>query len=198
MRRLVWLVGCCALFLIETATTRAQQVDLAFGVNNPIGPSASSANSSHTPVSISGGAYPVLSGDVLFKHSYGVNGDVTWRGGQMLYGGLAPVRPILFDFNGIWAPQLQKKLGFDVMGGIGAEDLRFYQPYFSCSFTCTNYTTSKHFLGHVGADIRLYVHGGFFVRPEANWYFVRNNQEFSSNYFGRYGVSIGYTFFGRE
>jgi hypothetical protein len=45
-----------------------------------------------------------------------------------------------------------------------------------------------------GGALRLYVRGGFFVRPEAKIYLVNNNQEFSSNHVTRYGVSIGYTF----
>jgi len=197
MRKLICTAAFFGVFLIHGAA-QGQQVDLAFGVSNMIAPSASSASGNHSPVTLSGGAYPVISGDILFKHSYGINGEVAWRGGQALYGGLAPMRPIFFDFNGIWAPRLHKKVGADLMAGIGAEDLRFYTPYFNCSFTCTNYVTSKHFMGHFGADLRLYVHGNFFVRPEAHWYLINNNQEFSSNYASRYGISIGYTFFGRE
>jgi hypothetical protein len=86
-------------------------------------------------------------------------------------------------------------VGAEIVGGIGAESLRFYQPYFNCNFvTCTNYVSSNHFLGDFGGGLKFYVHGGFFVRPEARLYFIHNNAEFSSGKAVRYGVSIGYTF----
>ena len=35
---------------------------------------------------------------------------------------------------------------------------------------------------------------GFFVRPEARFYWINNNTDFSSNHAGRVGATIGYTF----
>jgi hypothetical protein len=49
-------------------------------------------------------------------------------------------------------------------------------------------------MGHFGAGVKIYVHGNFFVRPEANFYLIRNNVEFSSAYATRVGASLGYTF----
>ena len=54
--------------------------------------------------------------------------------------------------------------------------------------------SSNHLLGHFGGGIKIYVHGNFFVRPEANFYLIRNNYEFSAGYGTRVGASIGYTF----
>jgi hypothetical protein len=186
----------------------AQSGDVAFGVGTLSAPSASSASGNYYPQSLNGGAFPVFSGDVIFfKHQFGVSGNVAWRASQGNYtvfqpfGGalqpiaLQPYRPIFYDFNGIWAPNRLKRAVPQLEAGIGAESLRFYQGFFSCGFTgCTNYTSSNHFLGHFGGGLKLYVKGGFFVRPEAHLYLVHNNVEVSSGRATRYGISIGYTF----
>jgi hypothetical protein len=175
-----------------------QQGDVAFGVGTLSAPSASSASGSYSPQSMGGGAYPVFSGDFLFWHHFGAGAEVSWRASQSNYtafGALQPFRPIFYDFNGVYGPTLGKHLGAEIMAGIGAVSLRFYQPFFNCSFSgCTNYVSSNHFLGHFGGGLKLYVHGGFFVRPEAHFYLIRNNFEFSSARATRYGISIGYTF----
>ncbi len=45
-----------------------------------------------------------------------------------------------------------------------------------------------------GGGIKLYAMHNFFIRPEARFYFINNNTDFSSNHALRYGLSIGYTF----
>lgn len=198
MRKFIVVAVFCAMVGLH-GVAHGQQVDLAFGVSTLTAPSAASATGSHLPVTESGGAYPVLSGAVLFKHRVGVNGEVTWRGSQGLWGGFAPYRPILFDFNGIWSPQIGKFTGAELMAGVGAESVRFYTQNLTCSFVgCSNAVSSNHFMAHFGGGVRLYARGGFFVRPEAHLYLVRNNNEFSSNRVTRFGMSIGYSFFTRE
>ena len=136
-----------------------------------------------------------FSADFLLRHHFGVGAEVAWRAHQGLYGGYQPYRPLFYDFNAIYVPQLTKKVSAELMGGVGGEDLRFYQGVYNCNFvSCTNYVSSQHFMEHLGAGLRFYVWGHVFVRPEAHVYFVNNNREFSSNRAGRYGVSIGYTF----
>jgi hypothetical protein len=57
----------CALFLALSHFASAQpQLDVAFGMNALTAPSASAANGNHTPQSLTGGAYPSFSADVLF------------------------------------------------------------------------------------------------------------------------------------
>jgi len=81
------------------------------------------------------------------------------------------------------------------MAGIGGEDLRFYTPDTTCGFTsCTNYISSNHFAGHIGADLRFYFWGHAFIRPEAHYYIVRNNHEFNDVNPSRFAISIGYSF----
>jgi len=183
------------MWFMIPAIAEAQQLDAAFGLNALTAPSASSASGNYSPQTLSGGAYPSFSGDFLFKGRFGVNGEVAWRASQNLYAGVQPYRPIFYDFNGIWVPEFGKLAAAELMAGVGVESLRAYQPFYSCGFTgCTNYVSTNHFMGHFGGGLRLYLHGHFFVRPEAHLYLVRNNVEFSSGRATRFGISIGYTF----
>jgi hypothetical protein len=139
--------------------------------------------------------YPSFSVDFLLRHRFGVQGEMSWRASRNLYQGYEPFRPIFYDINGIWAPRLGKRLGAEVMAGIGAESARFYPGSYTCNFfTCTNYVSTNHFLGHFGGGVKFYVWGNLFVRPEAHLYLIRNNREFSSGRAQRFGASIGYSF----
>jgi hypothetical protein len=190
-----------AVFLtLATIAATAQQFDLGFGVGTVIATSASYATTfTNSAQSLTGGAYPVFSGDFLLKKNFGVQGEIAWRASRSLYLGYQPYRPLFFDFNGVYVPDLGKHIAPELTAGIGAESTRFYTNFVNCSYFggCTNYVSSNHFLGHFGAGIRFYPHGNFFIRPEANLYLVHNNVEFSSGHFARVGVSIGYTFGGR-
>ncbi len=191
MKKLVLFAGVCALLCLSGAA-QAQEFDVAAGVSTVSSKSATINSSGLYVPDAGGGAYPVFSGDFLFFHSFGVGGEVTWRASQGIYAGFQPYRPILYDFNGVFAPKIGR-IQPEVQAGIGAESLRFYQQYFNCNFTgCTNYTTSSHFMGHIGGGLRFYVWHHVFVRPEAHVYLVHNNVEFSSGNLYRYGVSIGY------
>ena len=198
--RLARLAEFCCVVILAAAAATAQQFDLAFGAGTVSAPSSTAFNGdfSHSPQTIGGGVYPVFSGDLLLKKNFGVQGEIAWRASRNLYLGFQPYRPIFFDFNGMYAPRLGRFVQPELLAGIGVEDVRFYQNTIVCSFTsCTNFISSKHFMGHFGAGLRLYAHGNFFIRPEAHLYLVRNNVEFTSPRATRYGLSIGYTFGGR-
>lgn len=178
----------------------AQQLDIAFGVNALTSPAATLSTSGQTLESIGGGTYVGFSGDYLFlfDRQFGVGSEVFWRASRANYGISQPYRPLFYDFNAVWAPRLGPHISPELVAGIGAESLRFYTPFETCSFvSCTNYVSSNHFMGNFGGGLRMYVHGGLFIRPEVKLYLVRNNVEFSSNHATRYGVSIGYSF-GRD
>jgi hypothetical protein len=188
--------------LLFAVSLQAQEFHGAFGFGTLVAPGAT-ANSSGTFPSLSGGLYPSFSGIFLLKHHIGFGGEVAWRARQAVYGfsnGSAffaqPYRPIIYDFNAVYGRTFQKKVGADVMAGIGGEDLRFYTPYYSCgSFSgCTNYVSSNHFAFHLGADIRYYFWGHAFIRPEAHYYVIHNNFEFNKVNASRFAVSIGYSF----
>jgi len=187
-------IGVICTALLLSAAAFGQQFDAAFGVGTLTSPSASEASGEHLPQTLGGGTYLNFSGGLLLKHQLGFNGEVAWRASQNLYAGVQPFRPILFDFNGVYAPQ-RGNIGGEFMAGIGVESVRFYQPFFTCNFvSCTDYSSSNHFLGHFGAAFRWYPYGNFFIRPEAHLYLINNNFEFSSSRATRFGVSIGYSF----
>jgi hypothetical protein len=199
LRKISLGILAAAIFLSGSGVF-AQQLDMAFGVNALTSPAASLSTSGNTLASIGGGSYVGFSGDYLFlfNRQFGVGSEVFWRASRANYGGSQPYRPLFYDFNAVWAPRLGQRVSAELMAGIGAESLRFYTPFQTCSFvSCTNYVSSNHFMGDFGGGLRFYVHGGLFLRPEAKLYLVRNNQEFSSNHATRYGLSIGYSF-GRE
>ena len=194
------------LLLISVAllvgTTQAQEFHGAFGFGTVTAPAASTDSNGNSFPSLSGGLYPSFSGIFLFKRHFGFGGEVAWRARQAIYGGVTsgfgtiqPYRPIFYDFNAVYGTMLGKRIGGDIMAGIGGEDLRFYTPYYSCGFTsCTNYVSSNHFAGHFAGDLRFYFWGHAFIRPEAHYYVVKNNVEFNNANVSRFTISIGYSF----
>jgi hypothetical protein len=186
------------VFALLERTAHAQQIDAAFGISTITSGAGKTTNGVFFPT-VGGGAYPVFSADFLLSHHLGVEGDVSWRASQNLYGGYQPYRPIFYSFNAIWAPKISSHITAELLAGIGGENLRFYTPYTSCGYVtgCTNYVTSNHFMGDFGGGIRAYVWRSAFIRPEVRLYLINNNVEFSSSYAARYGVSLGYSFGGR-
>jgi hypothetical protein len=190
-----------SLALVLTLTfainLHAQQVDAALGFGTTTAPAASNGFPS-----LSGGLYVSFNGNVILKHHIGFGGEVAPRLRQAPYGinnslfsGVLPYRPIFYDFNAVYGiTSVKKKIGGDLMAGIGGEDLRFYTGTYTCGLTCTNYQSSNHFAWHFGADLRFYVWGHAFIRPEAHYYIVHNNQEFNNVNAARYAISIGYSF----
>ena len=171
-------------------------MDIAFGVSTTDAPGASTANGvDHLPVSLTGGAYPGFSGDVLFFHNAGVGAEIYWKASQVEYFGQGfNYRPLLWDVNAVYAPKLASHAYLELVGGIGALSTRFYTGTTCGIYSCSNYQSINHFDGDFGGGIKLYPTRNFFVRPEARFYVINNNLEFSSNHVTRYGVSIGYTF----
>jgi hypothetical protein len=197
--RIVILLTCaCAAISAFSNFAQAQKVDLAFGVSTVDAPGPSSANGvDHQPVSLTGGTYPGFSGDVLFWHNLGVGAELYWKATQGNYANdpTTPFRPLYLDFNAVYSPKLARHAYLELVGGIGALDTRVYCNGCGNGYN-TNYFSDKHFMGDFGAGLKLYPRGGFFVRPEARFYLVNNNLNFSSARAARYGLSIGYTFGG--
>ena len=199
-----YVLGLLACLLCGTSSARAQyqsygesqQFDAGFGVGTVVAPSYSTNSPNHSPQSLSGGTYLALSGDVLFWHHLGVQGEVAWRASQGFYAGLQqPYRPILYDFNAIYAPPLGSHAQLELLGGLGGLTTHFYTPFSYCDFYgCHNYFSSSHFLGDVGVAIRFYLSHGVFLRPEFRQYFIDNNVEYSSPFASRVGVTLGYSF----
>lgn len=185
----------CFVLLLLVSFAQAQQLDAAFGISTTTAPSANEASGNHQPQSLTGGAYPGFSADALFFKNFGVQGEYGWRGSRGTYLGVQPYRPTFWDINAMFLPKLADRTYLELLAGMGAESTRYYQPFQICDFyTCRNYVTINHFMGHFGAGLRLYATRSFFIRPEAHLYLVNDNQEFSSGRVVRYGISVGYTF----
>jgi len=181
-------------FLVQFAS--AQQADIMIGGGTLL--SSDPTNTTFFAPSERGGTYLNIDGNVIgFKHRLGFNIGTAWRASQASYAPGINYRPILTDFNAIFAPKLGKRAGVDLFGGIGISSTRFYFPVIvTCNFGsgCINYNSSNHFLEDVGAGIRYYPWRHFFVRPEVHYYHIESNtDQFSSNNVVRVGASIGYT-----
>jgi len=195
------VVAAFSLVLFTAGAVQAQQLDLAFGVGTITGQPASdgdpltSVTINHFPQTISGGAYQTLSGDFLFKKGFGIGMAASFRVHENLDIFQQPYRPLFYDFNAVYAPELGKRVQGELQGGIGIESIRFYTPFFTCgAFSgCTNFDSSNHFMTHVGGGLKFYVTESIFIRPEAHFYFVQNNLEFSGPHVQRFGVSVGYS-----
>lgn len=195
--KVVMLSGlACAALAAFSNPVQAQRMDVAFGISNAIAPTASGANGvDHLPISLSGGVYPGFSGNVLFLHNAGVGAEVFWRGSRVDYAGQGfDFRPLFWNVNAVYSPKLAPHAYLELVGGIGALSTRFYTGTTCGIYTCSNYQSSNHFDADFGGGLKLYLKGGLFIRPEARFYLINNNLEFSSNHAGRAGVSIGYTF----
>ena len=190
-----FIISCAFVAAVCSFASAQQQIDVAFGLNTITAPSANEANGNHTPQSLTGGAYPSFSADVVFYKNLGIQGEFAWKATRGDWQGIQPDRPMFFDFNAIYAPKLADRTYMELLAGLGSEATRFYQPTQICDFnTCKNFVTVNHFMGHFGVGLKVYPTRNFFVRPEAHLYLVNNNQEFSSARAVRYGVSLGYTF----
>lgn len=184
-----------AVLVLFGGAAFAQKGDLALGFGTLVSTPSAQASGNYAPQSIGGGLYTTFSVNFLLRHNLGVSGEFSWRDGRNLYEGYEPFRPLFYDLNGLYSRRLGKYLGVEAMGGIGAASTRFYSGSYTCNFiTCTDYVSSTHFMGHFGGGVKLYVHGNFFIRPEAHVYLIHNNNEFSSGRVERVGASIGYTF----
>jgi outer membrane protein with beta-barrel domain len=193
----------CAALAAFSNSAQAQKIDIAFGVSTTIAPSASFVGGSETAPSLSGGAFPGVSGDVLFWHNLGVGGEVFWRGSsancsEAICGFDSGItyRPVLYNFNAVYSPKIAPHAYLELVGGLGALDTHYSECTLSGA-SCGGsqlISSSNHFDVDLGGGVKLYVHKGFFVRPEARFYWINNNTDYSSNHAGRVGASIGYTF----
>ena len=199
MRRLSALLFVCSS-LILAGTLHAQQFDAQFGISGIHSQSATNFDPTsvdHQPQSLSGGVYPSFAADFVLFHSLGVGGEVFWRATRGLYQNTLDYRPISYDFNAVYTRKVSR-VGFAAMGGIGGLSTRFYEggcvSFNQQTGQCNDFVSSKHFLLHVGAALRLYVTHSVYVAPELHYYYVRNNVDFTSPNVTRYGAAIGYTF----
>jgi hypothetical protein len=197
-KRTTTLLAVITGFFFLASFAQAQQGDASIGFGTIVAPSSSSCNPFTGLCPEKGGLYPDLNLDVIFHKRVGFDFETTWKASQGAYGGTGgqPFRPIILDFNGMYQPKLGKKVGLDLLGGVGFQSTRFYgyTATTSCVYFGACFNSSHHFLVDVGAGIRYYVWNHVFVRPEIRYYHIVNNDaDFTNNDIIRIGASIGYT-----
>lgn len=190
MRLRFQVLFLCLLFLGLGGLAKAQAaVDAYLGFNTQM-----SANDP-SKLDLRGGLFPEFGGDLIFFHGLGFGGDVAWRGSQNQEFGV-PYRPLYYDFNLVWEP-LGSALNINPVleAGIGAQSLRVYTNSYTCSsFSgCTNYISSNKFAEHLAAQLRFYITPHIFIAPQAQFYFIHNNQDFGVGSTRMLGIAIGYT-----
>jgi hypothetical protein len=196
LRNFALVAAVCALAMFASLAS-AQQVDVMVGGGTLFSSSPYTASLNQPVIAEKGGPYPSASFDVLLYGRYGLNVEGAWKYKQGTYPGFDQgYRPILVDGNALFQPRFGKKYGLDLMVGVGAESVRFYQGYSSNCFyaSCSNFLSSNHFMEHLGGGIRYYFYHRLYIRPEVHYYHIHNNIEFNSDNVVRAGASIGYTF----
>lgn len=202
LRLAVVLSAACVALAAISGSAQAQKVDVAFGVSTILAPGAGACGSScgnpYAPQSLAGGAYPGFSGDFLFWHNLGFGAEVFWRGSTSQnyvaseLGSGVNFRPVFYNFNAVYAAKLAPHIAVELVGGIGGSDTHFSES--SLFGNSGVLSTSDHFDADFGGGLKLYAHGGFFIRPEARVYLIHNETNYSANHATRVGVSLGYTF----
>ena len=148
---------------------------------------------------------------MLWKH-FGVGGEVAFEPGKSDYVTLTSAssgqnfteklqsRTTLYDFNGILQPLKTKRAGLKISGGIGGANIKFYDSGSSTSGLLGTqnfsqyFASSNHFQVHGGVGIQIYPGEHWFIRPQVDFHYVHNLNQYGSNNILRYMVWIGYTF----
>ena len=111
-----------------SAASAQQQIDVAFGMNTLTAPPASEATGNHTPQSLTGGAYPSFSADVLIFKNIGFQGEFGWKATRGDWQGVQPYRPMFYDFNAIFVPKLADRTYLELLAVLGRRRRAFTNP----------------------------------------------------------------------
>jgi len=197
LKKFALFVSACTALLLA-APARAQQVDIMVGGSTLMSPSNPSDLVNFHPPIQRGGTFVGIAGNYLnFRHHLGLNAETSWRYRDEDYDATQTYRPFFTDVNALFQPRLTKKSSLDLFAGVGIASYRFNLSSSCSGGGCVNYTNSNHFMEDLGVGYRYYVWhrlAHVFVRPEAHYYHIQNNVEFSSPNVFRVGASIGYTF----
>ncbi len=148
------------------------------------------------------GTFMKVGASVLFTPHFGVGADVSWRAARADYAGLL-VRPLFYNFDGIWQPISTKHFEPEIHAGLGGMRLGYSldqtqcDPFSGCSTSTQGVANSNHFQLHFAGAARLYVTNHVFVRPAVDVHYVKNLFQFANNTVPEYSLGVGYSF-GRE
>ena len=195
LRKFALFASVCALFVLADFAG-AQELDLAVGGSKLFSTKDKTASETFLAPPENEGTYFNVSLLRTFENHFGYSAELVTSYHRPFYNGFQEYRPFIYDLNGVYARHVAKRMTLDLMAGAGGQTVLFYNTYAGCGFPtgCTPRVNSTHFLVHVGAGLRYRVWRGFFVRPEANFYRIFNNDDFHSGNVLRLGASAGYTF----
>ena len=195
LRKFALFASVCALFVLADFAG-AQELDLAVGGSKLFSSKDKTASETFLAPPENEGTYFNVSLLRTFENHFGYSAELVTSYHRPFYNGFQEYRPFIYDLNGVYARHVAKRMTLDLMAGAGGQTVLFYNTYAGCGFPtgCTPRVNSTHFLVHVGAGLRYTVWRGIFVRPEANFYRIFNNDDFHSGNVLRLGASAGYTF----
>ncbi len=192
------------LLFVGNRRANAQNASVYFG----LGTATDSANSQPIDtfgngIALSppkmGGLFETFGGDFMFRPHLGFGVETTFQG-QRSYAGLN-YRPLFYDFNAVYEPiSVTERIVPEFQAGLGGVNLRFYYPQSFCDMFvgCSNSNqyleSSNHFQLHFAAGVKVYVQGGFFVKPQVDAHWVNNFFQFGGSWVPQYSVAVGYTF----
>jgi hypothetical protein len=143
------------------------------------------------------GTFGTIGGGVMLQPSYGFGAQVSFRFTQGDYAGLG-YRPIFYDFNGIYTPQINKIVVPEFQAGFGGVSIRFYDPTnpyvdYNTGRVSTFAFSSNHFQLHAAAGLRFKVRSHIYIRPQLDYHWVTNlTDQFGSN--SVFGYSLAAVF----
>jgi hypothetical protein len=150
-----------------------------------------------------------ISGNVMAWKHFGVGAEVNFQPSKSDYmnamstaGYNIQSRMTLFDANGIYQPIRTKKVAFQVSGGAGVANLRYYESaQTGTAIGASNYNvyfgSNNHFQVHGGVGVQLYLTDHIFLRPQFDVHYVNNLTQFGSKIVTSETVWLGYTFGGQ-
>lgn len=108
-------------------------------------------------------------------------------------------RATFYDFNAIFQPVKTKRVAFQIEGGVGGANLKFYANSATTDAIVGTqnysqyYESANHFQVHVGVGVQIFVSDHVFVRPEFDMHYVPNLTQFGSNIVTQEMVWLGYS-----
>jgi len=174
-----------AVAMAMAPRAQAQSLDAFFGLN-----AVTASQAVQNIPKLGGGVFP-SAGVNLFLGAVGVGAEAAFRANTNSTG----FRPVYYDVNLLIDPfYVSRSISPEFMIGAGAQHIGDYGAAASCGglSNCVNYA-SNHLALHLGVGVKVYLTQHIFVRPEAHFYFIHNNQAFQTSSTQRFGISLGYT-----
>jgi hypothetical protein len=174
-------------------------IDNASSPDNPFG-SCSLQEASDVycePTPRLGRLFMGFAGEGMLNKHFGIGGEWLFQPAKGDYGPLQ-YRQTFYDFNGIYAPVVNKNFVLQLQGGVGGAHTGFSYVQTACVGTavCNSYSqtvgTTNHLQVHAGVGLQVFLTQHVFVRPQFDF---RHVTGFTAQ-FGRDNVYDGMIWLG--